>query len=80
MSTRCELLAQTAVSLGGAIERSAFLTPPPGFLFGKDGDPSPLKVSNEVFGRIAFGMSGTQGWNGAATDGKRAITQLLQTL
>jgi spermidine dehydrogenase len=57
----------------------AFLSPAPGFFFGKDGQPSPLKVASEPFGRIAFGagMSGSRTWSDAAADGKRAITQLL---
>jgi spermidine dehydrogenase len=60
----------------------AFLTPPPGFYFGKDGKPSPQKILSESFGRIVFGAgtSGTSSWDGAAADGKRAITQLIQTL
>ena len=60
----------------------AFLSPPPGFLFGKDGKPSPLKASREPFGRIVFGagLSGSNGWNNAAMDGKKAVTQLLSVL
>jgi spermidine dehydrogenase len=60
----------------------AFLTPPPGFLFGTDGKPSPSKVSSKPFGRVVFGagLSGTQGWDGAAAEGKRAITQVLSVL
>jgi len=60
----------------------AFLLPPPGFFFGKDNQPAPLKASSEPFGRIVFGkgMSGSLGWSDAAADGKRAITQLLQSL
>ncbi|MFL6603913.1 MAG: hypothetical protein ACJ8R9_21655 [Steroidobacteraceae bacterium] len=61
----------------------AFISPPPGFFFGKDGAPSPLKVLWEPFGRIAFGYSelaGSQAWTTAAAEGKRAITQILSVL
>jgi spermidine dehydrogenase len=61
----------------------AFISPPPGFFFGKDGGPSPLKVLRERFGRIAFGnseLAGIQSWPTAAAEGRRAITQVLQAL
>ena len=61
----------------------AFISPPPGFFFGKDGTPSPLKVLQQPFGRIAFGnseLSGVQGWTTATTEGKRAVTQVLSVL
>jgi spermidine dehydrogenase len=62
----------------------AFLQPPPGFFFGKQGERPPLTVVNERFGRISFGhvtLAGFGGgWEGAAAQGKRALTQLSQTL
>jgi spermidine dehydrogenase len=61
----------------------AFVSPPPGFFFGKDHAPSPLKILRERFGRIAFGnaeLAGLQSWPGAVTEGKRAITQILQAM
>lgn len=54
----------------------AFVTPPPGFFFGKDGSPSPLKIASEPFGRITFGQSGLEDWLGAAHAGKRAVAAL----
>jgi len=61
----------------------ARMSPAPGFYFGKADMPSPLKVLRQPFGRIAFGnseLSGHQSWTGAATEGTRAITQILETL
>jgi spermidine dehydrogenase len=62
----------------------ALFSPPPGFYFGKDGKPSPLKVLRERFGRIAFGhseLNGTgQAWDTAAAEGKRALMQILEVL
>ena len=58
----------------------AFVSPPPGFFFGKDGQPSPLKVAAEPLGRIAFGQSGLEDWLGAAHAGQRAMTQVAALL
>jgi len=62
----------------------ALFSPPPGFFFGKDGKPSPLKILRERFGRIAFGHSElngtTQAWETGAAEGKRAISQILAVL
>jgi len=62
----------------------ALLTPPPGFYFGKNGKPSPVKVLRQRFGRISFGhseLSGAeQSWTNAAAGGKRALNQLLEVL
>jgi len=58
----------------------ARMSPPPGFFFGKAGIPSPLTVLRRRFGRIAFGnseLSGAQSWSAAVSEGKRAITQVL---
>jgi spermidine dehydrogenase len=60
----------------------ALFSPPPGFFFGKNGQPSPLSVLRQPFGRIAFGHSElngtTQAWETAAFEGKRAIEQILE--
>jgi spermidine dehydrogenase len=56
----------------------AFVTPPPGFFFGKDGQPAPVKVAAQPLGRIAFAQTGLEGWLGAAQAGKRAIAELSQ--
>lgn len=60
----------------------AFLAPPPGFYFGKDGLQSPLEILRKPFGRIAFGHSelGGGSWKSATVEGKRAITQVLSVL
>jgi spermidine dehydrogenase len=62
----------------------ALFSPPPGFYFGKGGQPSPLKVLREPFGRIAFGHSelngDSQAWETAVLEGKRAMTPILQMI
>jgi spermidine dehydrogenase len=62
----------------------AMFAPPPGFFFGKNGKPSPVKVLRQRFGRIAFGHSelggANQSWAGAAAEGKRALTQILELI
>ena len=58
----------------------AFVTPPPGFFFGKDGAPAPLKLAAEPWGRMAFGQSGLDDWSGAARAGRRAVTELAHAL
>ncbi|HKS77073.1 MAG TPA: NAD(P)-binding protein [Terriglobales bacterium] len=62
----------------------AYYSPPPGFYFGKDGKPPPWKVLQERSGRITFGhseVSGTdQTWDSAASQGARAMTQLLEVI
>ena len=62
----------------------ALFSPPPGFFFGINGKPSPLKILRERFGRIAFGhseLSGTtQAWETATAEGKRALSQVLEVL
>ncbi len=56
----------------------AFVTPGPGFYFGKDGAPSPLKTAAEPFGRIAFGQSGLEAWTGAAHAGRDAFANVAE--
>jgi spermidine dehydrogenase len=60
----------------------ALMSPPPGFYFGKNGKPAPREVFRQHFGRIAFGNSelGNARWEGATIEGKRALTQVLETL
>ena len=50
----------------------AYVVSPPGFYFGKHGDPAPSDVIREPFGRIAFGhseLTGAQLWTTAAEEG-----------
>ena len=59
----------------------AYVVTPPGFYYGKDGNPPPSDVIRERHGRIAFGHSELQGaqlWIGAAEEGERAALQILE--
>jgi spermidine dehydrogenase len=62
----------------------ALHSPQPGFYFGKDGKPAPFSVLRNRFSRIAFGHSETSGlsqsWESATEEGKRAISQILETI
>lgn len=61
----------------------AYVTPQPGFFFGKQGEPAPRDIIRRRLGRIAFAHSelgGLQSWWGAATEGKRALQQVLEAL
>lgn len=62
----------------------AFIVPPPGFYFGKDGKPAPSDVfRNQPFGRISFGHSDTNGEAsapGAIAEGSRAARQAIKAL
>lgn len=53
--------------------------PPPGFFFGRGGEPAPRNILRTRFGRIAFGHSelGRMNWTGATIEGKRAMQQSL---
>lgn len=58
----------------------AYVVTPPGFFFGKDGQPAPSDVIRQRHGRIAFAhaeLKGYQMWEGAADEGERAARQLL---
>ena len=59
----------------------AYLTPPPGFFFGKDGKPAPGEVLRAApFGRIAFAntdLSGVADHRSSIIDANRAVGQLL---
>ncbi len=60
----------------------AYVVTPPGFFFGKNGEPAPSDVIREPHGRITFAHSellGYQMWEGAAHEGERAARQLLET-
>jgi len=61
----------------------AYVCPQPGYYFGRDGKSAPRDVVRNCFGRIAFGHSeleGIQSWLGAATEGRRAVEQLMEIL
>ena len=58
-----------------------YIVTPPGFFFGKDGNPPPSDVIRQPHGRIAFAHSelmGYQMWEGAAHEGERAAQQMLE--
>jgi spermidine dehydrogenase len=58
-----------------------FVVPTPGFVYGKDGKPSPSEILRKApFGRIAFAntdLSADSGHDRAIVEGRRAATQLL---
>lgn len=61
----------------------AFIAPQPGFLLGRNGQPSPLEVVRLGYGRICFGhseLAGAQNWPNAANEGARAARQALELL
>jgi spermidine dehydrogenase len=61
----------------------AYIAPQPGFYFGTPGNPAPLEVIRERYGRIAFGhseLSGRQSWGRAAQESRRALKQVLQVI
>jgi spermidine dehydrogenase len=61
----------------------AYIAPQPGFYFGAPGNPAPLEVIRERYGRIAFGhseLSGRQSWGRAAQESRRALKQALEVL
>lgn len=59
----------------------AYLSPAPGFFFGKDGDPAPSDVLRAApFGRIAFAntdLSGVADHRSSITEASRAVGRLL---
>jgi len=59
----------------------AYLSPQPGFFFGKDGNPAPRDILRKTpFGRIAFAntdLSGAMDHKTAITEAHRAVGQLL---
>lgn len=57
----------------------AYAATPPGFFFGKEGNPAPSDVIRNMHGRIAFAhaeLMGMQMWEGAVHEGERAGQQL----
>ncbi|MBV8740862.1 MAG: NAD(P)-binding protein, partial [Sinobacteraceae bacterium] len=53
----------------------AYVVDPPGFFFGKDGQPAAKDILRKRFNRISFGhseLSGAQMWETAAEEGERA--------
>jgi spermidine dehydrogenase len=59
----------------------AYLSPQPGFFFGKDGEPAPRKVLRSApFGRIAFAntdLAGAMDHRFSILEARRAVDQLL---
>lgn len=59
----------------------AYVSPQPGFFFGKDGNPAPRQILRAApFGRIAFAnteLSGAPDHRTAITEAHRAVNQLL---
>jgi spermidine dehydrogenase len=61
----------------------AYIAPQPGFYFGSDGNPPPLDVVRQRYGRIAFGhseLSGRQSWGRAVSEARRALAQLSEVI
>ena len=61
----------------------AYIAPQPGFYFGTPGNPAPLEVIRERYGRIALGhseLSGRQSWGRAAQESRRALKQVLEVI
>jgi spermidine dehydrogenase len=59
----------------------AYVVDPPGFFFGKEGQPAPRDILRQRFNRLAFGhseLSGAQMWETAAGEGERAAQQILE--
>jgi len=57
----------------------AYAATPPGFFFGKDGNPPPSDVIRRPHGRIVFAhaeLKGYQMWKGAVNEAERAAKQL----
>jgi spermidine dehydrogenase len=57
----------------------AYVVTPPGFFFGRDGQPAPSDVIRQRHGRITFAhaeLLGAQMWEGAVHEGERAARQL----
>jgi spermidine dehydrogenase len=61
----------------------AYVVDPPGFFFGKDGQPAPKDVIRKRFNRMAFAhaeLTGAQMWETAADEGERAAHQILEVI
>ncbi|HMV48332.1 MAG TPA: FAD-dependent oxidoreductase [Blastocatellia bacterium] len=60
-----------------------YVCTPPGFYFGRNGQPAPREIVKQRFGRIAFGhaeLEGHQNWIGAISNGIRALEQVMEIL
>ncbi|MEM7283099.1 MAG: NAD(P)-binding protein [Pseudomonadota bacterium] len=58
----------------------AYVVTPPGFFFGKEGQPAPSDVIRKPHGRVAFAhaeLMGYQMWEGACHEAERAVEQLI---
>jgi hypothetical protein len=88
--TRRDFLNAALLASGGALLNSAspatigramYLSPAPGFFFGKDGKPAPGEVLRAApFGRIAFAntdLSGVADHRSSIIEADRAVGQLL---
>lgn len=61
----------------------AYVVDPPGFFFGKDGQPAPKDVIRKRFNRMAFAhaeLTGAQMWETASEEGERAAHQILEVI
>ena len=61
----------------------AFVVPEPGFYFGKNNKPAPRDVVRARHGRISFAhseLNGLQNFRAAMTEGRRAVTQIMEVL
>jgi spermidine dehydrogenase len=61
----------------------AYIAPQPGFYFGTPGNPAPLEIIRQRYGRVAFGhseLSGRQSWGRAAQESRRALKQVLEVI
>jgi spermidine dehydrogenase len=59
----------------------AYVVCPPGFYFGRGGEPAPRERIRAGYGRIRFAhaeLLGAQMWEGAVAEGERAAKQLLE--
>lgn len=61
----------------------AYISPQPGFFFGKNGGKAPREIIQEGYGRLSFGhseLTGIQYWFHAFQEGERAARQALAKL
>jgi len=61
----------------------AYVTPQPGFYYGRNGKPAPRDIIRKRYGRIAFGhseLNGHQNWVAAIDEGSRAYYQLISVM
>src|SRR3974377_273126 len=59
----------------------AYIVDPPGFFFGRDGQPAPKEILRKRYHRFSVGhseLSGAQMWETAAEEGERAGQQILE--